>query len=92
MQPNLFLAYPITPRLQTALDLTNPSLVSFFTQGRPDYLEIIEQEGVKYIGKWIGETSDLTAAEQLRLNVKSLLMRLAPNYDYSSNEFVLLAQ
>ena len=92
MQPNLFLAYPLSPELQEALDHANPTLVALFTQGRPDYLEFIEHNGGRYLGKWIGESSDLSSVEQLKLNVQSLLLRLAPNYPYSATEYVLLAQ
>lgn len=92
MQPNLFLAYPISPAFQEALNRANPALLAMFTQGRPDYLEAIEQGGDNYLGKWVGDSCDLATLEQLQLNVKSLLARLAPDYDYNSSEFVVLAR
>lgn len=91
MQPNLLLAYPISSELQEALNRANPILLSLFTQGGPDYLSIIEHEGTRYLGKRIG-SSDLATLEQLQLNVKSLLVRLAPDQNYDSSQFFLLAQ
>ena len=93
MQPALFLAYPISKEFQEALDQANPTLLALFTQGRPDYLEIITKEdGRRFLGKFVGESADLATLEQLQLNVKSLLTRLAPHQNYHTSEFILLAQ
>jgi len=92
MQPSLFLAYPLSPEFQAALNQTNPNLLALFTQGRPDYLEYIDRNGQRYLGKWVGEISDMTTLDQLKTNVASLLTRLAPNYAFSSRDFILLAQ
>ncbi len=87
---SLFLGLPVTSTLEIALKQANPGLFALFTKGGPDYLEFYEQSSQRFLGKNLGEVTDLSRIELVGVNIYSLVLRLAPNYPCQTTPLTLI--
>ncbi|MDP1835627.1 MAG: hypothetical protein Q8K75_06815 [Chlamydiales bacterium] len=91
-EARVFLGMQVTPAFQAALNSANPTLVSLFTQGGQEYLEVYDVDGQRFLGKTLEETIDLSRVEMIHKNIISLLNRVVPNYPIDKSDLVFIAQ
>ncbi len=85
----LFFGFPISESFHMELEKIPENVRSLFLKGN-EYLQLIEEEGISYIGKCLGECIDSSSLELAQLHVISLLKLLMPKYSYEKHELVLL--
>ena len=88
--PQLFLAFPVSHEFEKVLARVNPDLLTVFTQGGESYLEDRQIEGVRYLGKALGQLADLGAIDLLEENIYSLLERIDPHFAYRQQPLILI--
>lgn len=71
----LFLGYPLTPSLEAAFKKCNPTVLAFFTSGGL-YLEEVQVEERRYVGKKCPSLPSLQELDDLEANVLSLLKKM----------------
>lgn len=74
MDNQLFLGLAVTPTFQSHLEQVPEQLRSHFIH--PDYLQTVEHQGVKYLGKSLGSLIDFSSVELSQTHIQSLLRRL----------------
>lgn len=88
---SLFLGFRIDEAFSEILTTIRPDLLALYIRaGQGMWLQEIEYEGQRYLGKSLGDLIDM---EQLSLdasNVHSFLKKIAPNYPYQQNPLVIL--
>lgn len=87
---SLFVGIALDQQFERRLKQNNPHLVALFTQGG-DYLEEIEYNNQKYLGKFITKPPSFSELLNIESNVTSFLNRLAPDYCINSHPSRLLA-
>ncbi|MBA2368332.1 MAG: hypothetical protein H0V82_04825 [Candidatus Protochlamydia sp.] len=88
----LYLAFPITPSFEKKLSSLNDTVRNLFIQsGNFLYLQEITYADNIYLGKNLGQMTEVKALESFQDHLLSLLKKLVPDYPYSKNSFVLLA-
>lgn len=91
LDQRLFLGLPLTPSYFDQLKkLPPPLLATFIQRESPDYLQEIESEGIKYLGKYLDSPFDMANLDSLETNIYSLLKRLIPDYSYEEHPLLLL--
>lgn len=88
---HLFYGFPLDSECSHQLNSLNPSLLSSFIRDDDAYLKELIFEGVRYVGKNVGESVDLAELELLDVNIYSILIKLLPNYPCQKTPLVLLA-
>jgi hypothetical protein len=83
----LFLGIEVTPSLEGEFSKMNPALLQLFSG--PDYLKKIKWEGKDYLGKDLSPNIEISALENARDNVLSLLRRLVPKFIFSADDLIL---
>lgn len=83
----LFLGFPIDTSFSLSLKKVSPEIRSLFIQ--EDYLQEICYKNVSYLGKQIGQKTDLTALDLTQNHILSLLRKLVPNYPYDTKNLLL---
>jgi hypothetical protein len=87
---HLFLGLPLHLEFAKELQTIPISLRSSFIQDHPDYLQMIEHNGVTYLGKRIGTLLPLNSLELLEANIYSLLKCLVAHYTLKKDELRLI--
>lgn len=85
----LFLGLPIDESFAILLKKNKPEYISLFINSNNIYLEEINFQEVRYLGKYVKNEESLTQLKLLEANIYSLLKKLAANYDYSKSNLVL---
>ena len=86
----LFLGFLITPSYSDLLSCLPEAVIkSFVNPSDFNYLQEIECEGRRYLGKIIENGIDLSSLELLQANIYSLLKRLVSDYPYENQSLVL---
>ena len=79
----LFLGYPIDLSLANSILHVDDGLKNYFIRDDDLYLcKIAHRNGVEYLGKFVGERTDLHALETIEANVYSLLSKILPDYPF----------
>lgn len=86
----LFFGFPINETFQQKLEKIPEGVRALFLQGN-EYLQLIEKEGISYLGKCLGDSSDSSSLELAQAHIISLLKLLVPDHTYEQHELVLLA-
>lgn len=86
----LFFGFPIDAVYREELKKIPPAILNLFIQRGDDYLNRIDQEGVSYLGKSLGQCVDSSAIDLALNHILSLLKRLVPDYHYHQDALVLL--
>lgn len=87
----LFLGFPLFSSYKIDLEALEPALRSFFIQNHPDYLQSVEFNGIKYLGKPLPSLVELSDVELLEANIYSLLRQLVKDHPYQETALCLLA-
>lgn len=88
---SLFLGFPVDEPFLSALEKNKPDYISLFIHSGDAYLEDVQFQGVRYLGKYVNNEEPITQFELLEANIFSLLKKLAADYDFSSSNLVLFA-
>lgn len=75
---SLFLGLPKTETYEQALKKADPKIVSTFLSNDGKYLYEMSYYETKFIGKHVGEITDIQALQLVESNVYSLLKKLFP--------------
>lgn len=76
---NLFLGFPVDSKYASLLDSVKSH---FILNEEGSYLQEITHHNKRYLGKMVGNLSDLSSLELLESNIYSLLKKLIPHYPY----------
>ncbi len=88
----LFLGLPLSASYQEELHVLPDSVRNTFIQREVSpYLQVVEHEGVMYLGKFAGASVELAALDALQTHIYSLLKKLIPHYPYENHPLLLLA-
>lgn len=87
----LFFGFPLNETVQKEIEKIPEALRALFLNGSDEYLQLVEQEGISYIGKSLGECIDSLSLEMAQVHILSLLKRLLPEQVYEKETLVLLA-
>lgn len=87
--PALFFGFPIDHTLEAKLNDANPHRVDMFINNKSDYLHRLEDSSTIYLGKFIGESTDLKALKLLEANIKSLLQMIIPGETLQAPLFLM---
>lgn len=87
----LFLGVHADEVFNKELQCTNPYLISLFV-GKDEYLQEMEHEGKRYLGKYLNAFPTLEQIEDVEKHVLSLLSQVAPRYPYAENPPLLLTK
>lgn len=88
---SLFLGFPVHEDFSLLLMGVRPELIALYIkQDEGMWLQEIEYQGSKYLGKSLG---DLVESDKLSLfasNIHSFLKKLVPQYPYEAHPLILL--
>lgn len=88
----LFLGFPLIDAYRQALMQLPIAERELFIQNQdPIYLQKIENEGIEYLGKYLGSSIEMAALEMAYSHVYSLLKKLIPHFSYEQHPLLLLA-
>ncbi len=73
------------------MDALNPNLVKQFIQKNGEYLNEINQDGIRYLGKEMGSIVSFQQLELSEANIYSLLKKLVPDFPYNECPLYVLA-
>jgi len=88
---SLFLGLPKTETYDQALRAADQELVWIFLSNDGQYLHEVEYQDVKYIGKPVGEITDMKTLLLLESNIYSLLKKLFPDIQVTNTPLKLIA-
>lgn len=89
LEANLFLGVEIDEELRKQLLYANPHAIDLFINNDPVYLQEVEHEGSRFIGKVCGRHQLIESLDLVTDNATSLIKKLVP--EYKEREFVLFA-
>lgn len=88
----LFLGFPLSDSYEQILrQLSDVDRNLFIGDSDASYLQKIESEGVKYLGKYLGPLIEVGALEMSSSHIYSLLRKLVPDFSYDCHPLILLA-
>jgi hypothetical protein len=88
----LFLGFPLSDAYQKRLlELSSIERELFIQKSSSPYLQEIENEGILYLGKYLGSIIEMAALETLSFHVYSLLKKLIPQFPYEQYPLLLFA-
>lgn len=92
LETEIFLGFPLSDSYQREL-LQLPSVErELFIQDRPSpYLQQIENEGILYLGKYLGPSIEMSLLDSSYSHLYSLLKKLVPHFPYEQHPLFLLA-
>lgn len=88
-QVELFLGFPVCDFLSKNLESLNPHLYDLFVSEKEEYLRVIEQGGVCYLGKFLGKLIEENALKLAEENVLSILKKMVPDFPFNPDSFIL---
>ena len=72
----LFLGLEIDSQIDRSLKKIDPELLHAFVNDNDVYLQMIVDGENRYLGKFAGDHTDLSALDQLEMNIRTLLGRV----------------
>lgn len=81
-QFQLFLGFLVDKAYQVELDQADQILKQLFIKEGSEYLQEVQHKGKIYLGKYIGERSDLQTLHDVEKNIYSLISKLTPDFPY----------
>lgn len=87
---HLFLGLRLSDHFQSQLALVNPDLAALFIGDNPAYLSRMSLPQGLFLGKKLGQQTDVETLKLAQENIYSLLKKLVPHYPYEETELVLL--
>lgn len=86
-----FLGIKINTKLQEALDKSNPLNRFYFQDNNPEFLQIVNLDSDKYIGKFVEQGIGYRAMEDICRNIISIMHKLCPDLPISIDGIRVLA-
>lgn len=90
IQIDMFFGFPVDERFSSALKSLDPRMIDLYVQEGEAYLQSIENEGSKFLGKPVGSITETSTLELLQLNIYSILKKLVPDFPYESTPLQLV--
>ncbi|MFA6916335.1 MAG: hypothetical protein WC222_08055 [Parachlamydiales bacterium] len=90
VQIDMFFGFPVDEHFSAALKSLDPRMIDLYVQEGEAYLQSIENEGNKYLGKPVGPITETSTLELLQLNIYSILKKLVPNFPYETTPLQLV--
>jgi hypothetical protein len=88
----LFLGFPLSDSYQQMLDELPLGEREIFIQRQASpYLQQIESEGKRYLGKFLGASIEMAALESIQSHIYSILKKLVPCFPYEAHPILILA-
>lgn len=88
----LFLGFPVSDSYERILrQLPEVERDLFIGSSDSSYLQKVENEGVQYLGKYLGPIIEMGALEMSSSHIYSLLKKWVPHFSYDCQSLVLLA-
>ena len=87
----LFLGIKINAKLQEALDKSNPLNRFYFQDNNPEFLQIVNLDSDKYIGKFVEQGMGYRGMEDICRNIISITHKLCPDIPLSIDGIRVLA-
>lgn len=88
---SLFFGFPLADDAYRQELEKIPSHVRLLFMQGGEYLELVVDNQISYLGKRLGDCIDGSSLDLLQDHIISLLKRLVPSYQYNKNDLVLLA-
>jgi len=85
MRAELFLGFPLTETLKSEFSKVDARLFDMYP------LKQIDHEGVSFLGKDVGPSSDITKIKLLEANIYSILAKILPDYPFKNESLSLFA-
>lgn len=86
----LFFGFLVDSDLQKELNSLDSTFKSLFIQKNEPFLQELDFENKLYLGKFIGQISDLAKLELTSLNIMSLVKKLVPDYPIEKTELLII--
>jgi len=90
LEASLFYGIECHSSFQERLKQVPERILNFIIQDHSDYLQQISYEGKIFLGRRLGEMTDLHALELLDRSLESLVLKLIPDYSREAAPFVLI--
>lgn len=79
----LFLGFPMDDVFLESFEQIDEKVQNFFVREDDQYLQkVTNASGTIYLGKFIGDKTDLEELHDIEANIYSLLKRIAPDYPF----------
>ncbi len=89
---SLFLGFPLSGDYSEKLEQLSLVEKELFIQNRASpYLQIIENEGVIYLGKDLGSSIETACLDSLYSHIYSLLKKMVPDFPYGQHPLIIFA-
>ena len=92
MENHLIIGARVTDKIQEHLDKCLPAYQSYFKDNNPEYLIITRVEGERVIGKKVSPGIPVSQLHDYAENVKSILKKVCPDYNWSDSDIKIFAQ
>lgn len=79
-------------KLQEQLDKCIPAYFMYFKENNPDFLQVVTINGERILGKRLNPGTPVNTLDDYAANVKSILMKICPEYRVADSEVKLFAQ
>lgn len=86
---SLFLGFFISPSYEQLLQSVAPEKRGLFIGKEQRYLQEVEFEGRRYLGKFAGCLNEVSQLNLLEQNVLSILTKMIPDYPYHQEPLLL---
>jgi hypothetical protein len=87
----LFVGIKTSERLHDQLDSSKTSMKPFFEENDPEFLQIVQIDGIEYIGKGIESGASLDLLSNIFMNVKTMLKMICPEYSFTDDAIKIMA-
>jgi hypothetical protein len=87
----LFVGIKTSEQLREQLDSSKTSMKPFFEENDPEFLQIVQIDGIEYIGKGIESGASLDLLGNIFMNVKTMLKMICPEYSFTDDAIKIMA-
>ena len=88
---SLFVGLKINDRLRDQLDSCMASMKPYFAGNNPEFLQIMQIDSEEYVGKVTKSGASLEALSNMRMNVKTMLKMICPQFALADDAIKILA-
>ncbi|MFI0434143.1 MAG: hypothetical protein ACH350_00250 [Parachlamydiaceae bacterium] len=71
--------------------LSDSERALFIQHEDPAYLQLVVNQGVEYLGKYLGQSVDMATVDLSSSHIYSVLRKLVPDFPYKDHPLVLFA-
>jgi hypothetical protein len=89
LQPQLFFGFPVDDEVDKELRRADPNALGFFLNNDSEYLHETVFQGVRHIGKRIGQIQNIAALDGQTSHLYSLFTKLLPQATFPAEKLLL---